>query len=216
MTVYMTGELAGIIGKSFSDKLSDYVKSALQEPTPEFGDRVYNFLLGPHIEILSKVPEAYLTYTDRISIRVSTPLATHTISIRFSQPKPWLHSVQGDSHVFGGKLTYVMYTDRVHKLGPAHLWDEDLYDELTTIATTNTELVLMERRAKDNMAILIRSNRTLRQFVKAFPPAKAFVPQHILAKLAGEPRARVGNTKNVDIELLTGVIALLRMNGHIQ
>ncbi len=215
MTVYMTNELAGIISKSFSNMLSVYVKSALQEPTPELGDRVYNFLLGPHIEILSKVPEEYLTYTDRISIRVSDPLAAYTINIRFSQRKPWLHNVQDDNSVFGGKLTYVIYTDRIHMLGPAHLWDPDLYDELTTIATTNAELVLMERRAKDTMASLISSNRTLRQFIKAFPPAKAFVPQHILAKLAGEPRARVGNTKNVDTEFLTGVIALLRMNGHI-
>jgi hypothetical protein len=214
MTVYVTEALKGVIRDRFIHKLNQAFDRSAPKVSPELADSIYDFVIGSDVGVLSSVPNQYLSYVPGISLEFTVSGSRHMLPVNFSSSRPWVNLGNYrtlSSPPINGRLTVcssILNRYRIHDIGA---WDHAIMDGLTTVAESihvrETNII----NAQDNLTILLKQNRTLRQLLKAFPPIKPFVPPNIIERLADEPAARVGKYEGVDREFLTGMAAMTRM-----
>lgn len=213
MTVYVTNDLKEQLKNNFVGRLHKYYKNNMGKVSDELGERIYNFLLGSDVELLRNVPTQYLSLVASVKLRVNYNQKEQVLRIPFNGEKPWItgNNSSRSTPLFGGKLRHRGYYGHEYTVDKQELWDQGILAELDAIVQTNYSYDDTIKKTRQNFNALLDQNRTLRQLIKAFPPVKSFVPEHILAKLADEPRARVGKSEGVDREFLTGMAAMARM-----
>jgi hypothetical protein len=214
MTVYVTEALKITIRDRFIHKLKQAFDSSALKVSPELADSIYDFVIGSDLSVLSSVPSQYLNYVPGISLEFTVRGVRCLLPVNFSSSRPWIslgnYRTLSTSPI-NGRLTIssaVFNRYRIHDIGA---WDHAIMDGLTAVAESIHARETNIINAQDNLAILLKQNRTLRQLLKAFPPIKPFVSPHIIEKLADEPAARVGKYEGVDREFLTGMAAMARM-----
>ncbi len=214
MTVYVTEALKGVIRDRFIHKLKQAFDGSALKVSPELADSIYDFVIGSDVGVLNSVPSQYLNYVPGISLEFTVSGVRYLLPVNFSSSRPWVNLGNYrtlSTPPINGKLTLysaVLNRYRIHDIGA---WDHAIMDGLTAVAESMHVRDTNINNAQDNLAILLKQNRTLRQLLKAFPPIKPFVPPHIVEKLADEPAARVGKYEGVDREFLTGMAAMTRM-----
>lgn len=226
MTVYLSEDRKSELRRAFVGRLTAHYQN-INDTQPEgFSDRVYNVLMGEYLPSLSLVPEMFLTHISEFRLEHKVPLAqlgptgdtvmrNDSILIKFSTPRVWVSNVdsKGSSYggeMFGGRLKRRGYYSNDYTMGKLDQWG-DVGPEVIAYMTKRAENDVIVENLRGNFQRLLDQNRTLRQLIKAFPPIRSFVPQHYLTQMQGEPKARVGNSKGVDIQFLTTMAVQARM-----
>jgi hypothetical protein len=214
MTVHVTEALKITIRDRFIHKLKQAFDGSVLKVSPELADSIYDFVIGSDVGVLNSVPSQYLNYVPGIFLEFTVSGSRCLLPVNFSSSRPWVNlgnyrtlstpPINGRLSVYNAVLNRY----RIHDIGA---WDHAIMDGLTTVAESMHVRDTNITNVQDNLAILLKQNRTLRQLLKAFPPIKPFVSPHIIEKLAGEPAARVGKYEGVDREFLTGMAAMARM-----
>lgn len=214
MTVYVTEALKVTIRDRFIHKLKLAFDGSVLKVSPELADSIYDFVIGSDVGALNSVPSQYLNYVPGIFLEFTVSGLRHLLPVNFSSSRPWVNLGNYrtlSTAPINGRLTVSNAVLNRYRILDIGAWDHAIMDGLTTVAESMRARETNIINAQDNLNILLKQNRTLRQLLKAFPPIKPFVPPHIIEKLAGEPAARVGKYEGVDREFLTGMAAMARM-----
>lgn len=221
MTVTLTESLRGDLRRAFVGRMADFYITKNNTPPEGFADRVYNLMMSEYLPSLSLVPEMFLTHIQsfrldhKIKVADSDIIRHDGIELKFDKLMPWVSSTADKSgkyggQLFGGKLTRRGYYSNDYTVGDLASWGA-VGDELVAYMTQRVNDEILMEKLGDEFRKLLDQNRTLRQLLKAFPALKPFVSPYLLDRLKSEPKARVGNAKDVDLQFLTTMAVQCRL-----
>ena len=221
MTVTLTESLRGDLRREFVGRMADFYSRKNGTLPDGFADRVYNLMMSEYLPSLSLVPEMFLTHIQsfrlehKIKVAEGDIIRHDSFDVRFDKPMPWVSATADKSGkyggtLFGGKLTRRGYYSNDYTVGDLTSWGP-VGDELVAYVTRRVNDDILMEKLGDEFRKLLDQNRTLRQLLKAFPALKPFVSPYLLDRLKSEPKARVGNAKDVDLQFLTTMAVQCRL-----